>query len=333
MNLTRSKILQVVAGTSILIGLPLLLFPELFGAQLLRASWHYLLYEIVFYGFVAVPLFRCTSLVDVLKVAGLSLAYRLGIGALFGLAIAALYAMDFQVAMTLALFSYVPGLAVQIVLTPLALLPVLRQLAPRGRGARSLPRREPTHAAPAESAHAPFPGQPARERNASTESQARPRDTRQPEAPLMHSRAAAESNPVTVTADLNGFERAVRYIAEHGSVYFVAVIDQEGLLLANYYRGKIDPQDMAPLAVMFFEWNRAVLEKGRLGDAEKIDITLKEKRLILGRIGDWCMMVMSERQADDLLNIRINQGLDMLKKYVAERYGAGRQTEVEKTYV
>lgn len=333
MNLTRSRTLQVVAGTLVLIGLPLWLFPSLFGTQLLRASWHYLFYEIVFYGFVAVPLFRCNTLVDVLKIAGISLGYRLGIGALFGLTISALYAMDLQVALTLALASYVPGMAAQIVLTPLALLPVLRQVAPRGRGARSLPRREPTYAAPAESAHAPFPGLPTRDKKTSIESNPRPKDTHQPEVPLMHARAGAESNPVTVTGDLNGFDRAVRYIAEHGSVYFVAVIDQDGLLLANYHRGKIDPQDMAPLAVMFFEWNRAVLDKGRLGEAEKIDITLKEKRLILGRIGDWCMMVMSERQADDLLNIRINQGLDMLKKYVAERYGAGRQTEVEKTYV
>lgn len=149
----------------------------------------------------------------------------------------------------------------------------------------------------------------------------------------MHRRTSTGIGPVTSTSDLNGFERSVRYIAEHGSVYYASVVDPDGLLLANYHRGKLDPEDMAPLAVLFFEWNRAVLAKGRLGEAEKIDITLKEKRLILGRVGEWCLMVISERQADDLLNIRINQGMDILRKYAAEKYSSEQQTQVEKTYV
>lgn len=149
----------------------------------------------------------------------------------------------------------------------------------------------------------------------------------------MNPRFKNDSGPVTVTSDMNGFERTVRYIAEHGSVYYASVVDPDGLLLANYHRGKIDPEDMAPLAVLFFEWNRAVLAKGRLGEAEKIDITLKEKRLILGRVGDLCLMVLSERQADDLLNIRMNQGMDILRKYAAEKYAPGQQTQVEKSYV
>ena len=44
-------------------------------------------------------------------------------------------------------------------------------------------------------------------------------------------------------------------------------------------------------------------------------------------------MVLSERQADDLLNIRINQGMDILRKYAAEKYASGQQTQVEKSYV
>ena len=149
----------------------------------------------------------------------------------------------------------------------------------------------------------------------------------------MYPRASRESVAASATNDMNGFDRAARYVAEHGSVYFVAVVDQEGLLLANHCRGRLDPEDVAPLAVTFLEWNREILNKGRFGEAEKIDITLREKRLILGRVGDWCMMVLSERVADDLLNIRVNQGLDMLRKYLLERHESGRQNEVEKAYV
>jgi predicted regulator of Ras-like GTPase activity (Roadblock/LC7/MglB family) len=149
----------------------------------------------------------------------------------------------------------------------------------------------------------------------------------------MPTRSKPDTGPVTVVGDMNGFERTVRYIAEHSSVLYASVVDSEGLLLANHCRGKIDPEDLAPLAVMFFEWNRSILAKGKLGHAEKIDLTLKDKRLILGRVDAWCLMVLSERQADDLVNIRINQGMEILRKFTAERYASGQQTQVEKAYV
>lgn len=149
----------------------------------------------------------------------------------------------------------------------------------------------------------------------------------------MPMRQRPESKPVLAAGDINGFERSVRYVSEHSSVLYAAVVDHEGLLLANFHRAKIEPEDMAPLAVMFFEWNKAVLDKGGLGPAEKIDITLRDKRLILGRVDSWCLMVFAERQADDLLNIRITQGMDMLRKFTAERYTSGQQAQMEKAYV
>jgi predicted regulator of Ras-like GTPase activity (Roadblock/LC7/MglB family) len=333
MNSSRNKSLHILIGTVVLIALPLVIFPKLFGLQPLRLSWQYFFYEIVFYGFVGVILFRCQSLFGLAKVALAALGYRLVLSAAFGLIITTIYAMDFKVAMELALISYLPGAALQIILSPAAFWPVLKKLGQADRAPRVAARRESAYFAGGESPRMPFPSASLRERPQVIVSPHTMKDTLQPEGLNMHPRTNTEAGPVTVTSDLNGFERAVRYIAEHGSVYYASVVDPDGLLLANYYRGKIDPEDMAPLAVLFFEWNRAVLAKGRLGEAEKIDITLKEKRLILGRVGEWCLMVLSERQADDLLNIRINQGMDILRKYAAEKYASGQQTQVEKTYV
>ena len=329
MDSRRSKTLYVIAGTIVTAVVPLAIFPSMFGQELLRASWRYVLYEAVLYGLVGTVVFRCNSLIGVLKVAVLSLAFRLVAGAAFGLVIISLFSMDFRVAMTLAQISYWPGVAVQIFLTPFALYPVLKAVV----GDRNVPRREPIRTTAVPSARTPFPAAPVRERSDAVHVPLRPREVTFPQVPTMHPRMSGESPAVSASGDLNGFDRAVRYVAEHGSVYFVAVVDQEGLLLANHCRSRLDPEDVAPLAVTFLEWNREILSKGRFGEAEKIDITLKEKRLILGRVGDWCMMVLSERVADDLLNIRVNQGLDMLKKYWLERQGSGRQNEVEKAYV
>jgi hypothetical protein len=44
-------------------------------------------------------------------------------------------------------------------------------------------------------------------------------------------------------------------------------------------------------------------------------------------------MVVSERATDDVLNIRINQGLEMIRRYVAERYSEKLIGNSEKAYV
>lgn len=329
MELRRDKALHLGIGTVVAVAAPLAVYPTLFGKDLLEASWQYIPYEAVLYGLVGAIAFRCADLISILKVAGLSLAYRLVIGSLLGILIAVVFSTDIDLAIPLAEVSYWPGLVLQIILTPLVLMPVLKEFGVRP----SAPRREPGRATTATPVRTQFPATPARERSEPVHVAPRPREISFPEATAAPGRMTADSAVTTIPADLNGFDRAVRYVAEHGSVYFVAVVDHEGLLLANYFRGQLDPEDLAPLAVSFLDWNRLIVNKGHFGEIEKIDILLKEKRLVLGRIGSWCMMTLAERLADDLLNIRINQGLDMLKKHWLERNGSNRQNEVEKAYV
>ncbi|MBI5267767.1 MAG: hypothetical protein HY851_11095 [candidate division Zixibacteria bacterium] len=325
----RNKTLHLIIGTVVAVAAPLAIYPRLFEQDLLRASWQYIPYEIALYGLVGAVAYRCTNLVSILNVVGLSLAYRLAIGALLGVLIAVVYSTEIGLAIPLAEVSYWPGLVLQVILTPLALMPVLREFGVRP----SAPRREPGRVPISPPVRTQFPATPARERTEPSHLAPKPREVSFPEATAAHARIPVDNAVPSIPSDLNGFDRAVRYVAEHGSVYFVAVVDHEGLLLANHCRGRLDPEDLAPLAVTFLEWNRQILAKGKFGEVEKIDILLKEKRLVLGRIGTWCMMTLAERLADDLLNIRINQGLDMLKKHWLERNGSNRQNEVEKAYV
>ena len=80
--------------------------------------------------------------------------------------------------------------------------------------------------------------------------------------------------PVTVTSDMNGSSGRFA-ILRHGSIYYVSVVDPDGLLLANYFRGKIDRRYGSACGHVLVESRRAC--QGRLGEAEKIDITLKGK--------------------------------------------------------
>lgn len=335
MDSSRKKMIHVVIASVLLMASLLWMFPKLFGFQPLRVSWQYFFYEFVFYGVAGVVLFQARSLVSVAKVAFTALGFRLLLSAVFGVIISALYAMDFQVAMQLALVSYLPGVALLIFFVPVAFWPILRPLGQTRRRVREFSRHESLSDPVVDTPRAPFPGVAPRTRVTTTEAVTSRHETHLSEAMPMPlpTRLKPDTGSGAVIGDMNGFERTVRYIAEHGSVMYASVVDSEGLLLANHCRGKIDPEYLAPLAVMFFEWNRAILAKGKLGQAEKIDITLNDKRLILGRVDAWCLMVLSERQADDLVTVRINQGMEILKKFTAERYASGQQTQVEKSYV
>lgn len=135
-------------------------------------------------------------------------------------------------------------------------------------------------------------------------------------------------------SEMNGFERATRYIGEHGSVHLAAVVDHEGLLLANFRRGNIEAENWAPLTLLFLESNQQVLDRASaFGDAEKVDLFMKSNRIVVTRENWYSLLVISERQTDDFLNIRINQGMDIIRKYVEERYGRQEHTKAENTYV
>ena len=332
MESSQKKLLFMAVAAILVVALELWMFPKMFGLPLLRMSWQYFFYEFVFYGVVAVAAFGARTLLSTIKAALTAFGFRMLLSAVFGVIISSLYSMDFEISLKLALLSYLPGVGLQALMTPVVCWPILATFKD---SRRRVPQPMRTEREPeiVSAPRAPFPSTTIRERAATAETFAPRTDNPKTEAPSMPMRQRPESRPVLSTGDQNGFERSVRYIAEHSSVLYAAVVDPEGLLLANFHRAKLEPEDMAPLAVMFFEWNKVVLDKGKLGPAEKIDITLRDKRLILGRVDSWCLMVFSERQADDLLNIRITQGMDILRKFTAERYTSGEQPRMEKSYV
>ena len=112
-----------------------------------------------------------------------------------------------------------------------------------------------------------------------------------------------------------------------------AVIDEEGLLLGNFTRNQIDPETWAPLALLFLQSSGDVLERTKLDGLERLDLQLKDKRMVVARSKGCSLMVVSERLDDDLLNIRINQGLDMINRFVTERYGDKLNSNAEKIHV
>ncbi len=320
---------RVVLITLVLWIVPMLMFPHMFGTELARDTMIHLGYEFVFYGLVAGIFFRRNTLIGVVQAAVACLVYRIAVGAVFGLLVAVMYSMNITVTMTLGIFSYLPALLLHIVATPFALSSVLSsrqssELRRRSsyRPSTSNPVSTASHTSIAISKEKGIVKETATSRTAQTFEASRPPIV-EPESslsPLQHS-------------EVTGFERATRYLGEHAGVFLAVVVDNEGLLLSNFKRGTLNPEDWAPLALLFHDANRRILDRTRLGTPDRLDLTLKDKRILIARDSVCTLMVLAERHADDTLSIRATQAMEMIRKYVTDRFGQKQDTNAERIHV
>jgi predicted regulator of Ras-like GTPase activity (Roadblock/LC7/MglB family) len=157
-----------------------------------------------------------------------------------------------------------------------------------------------------------------------------------PESPSGFRSASAGSDNDQITkksvSETNGYERATQYIGEDASVRLAAVIDKEGLLLGNFTRGDIVAEDWAPLTLLFLEQSSQVLDRLGCPIPERVALISSNERIIIAYEDSFSLMVVCDRQQDDILNIRISQGLDIIRKYMADRYNEKLFVNAEKTY-
>jgi predicted regulator of Ras-like GTPase activity (Roadblock/LC7/MglB family) len=132
----------------------------------------------------------------------------------------------------------------------------------------------------------------------------------------------------------NQLERAVHYIGESAAVKMSLLIDEEGLTLANFNRSEEDIELWAPAAIIIEKENLRLLNNfGPVGKLSKLDITAKNRRIILRRIERFILMVIVEENIDETIHIRMAQAVDMIRKYINERYSPALFARVEEQYV
>jgi hypothetical protein len=235
--------------------------------------------------------------------------------------------MQLKVSLTLGMSGYLPAILFHVALAPFILKPVVSQLYPvEGEKPASsfTPKTVPATLGKAGSST------PVKQSLAAADTQPN-RVVSQPRRAETFAKRAEVSGGIAREA--RGFERAVNYIGEHASVNLAAVVDSEGLLLGSFRRGPIDPDTWAPLALLFMDESRKVLRRGQVNGLEKVDLVLKDKRLVVARPDGCYLLVVAERHDDDLLNIRINQALEMIGKFVAERYSSRMNANAERIHV
>jgi hypothetical protein len=118
----------------------------------------------------------------------------------------------------------------------------------------------------------------------------------------------------------NGFERGVRYLAEHAAVRVAAIVDSDGFQLAGFGRLGFAAEAWAPMALTIIENNSETLARFGAARPGRVELDYDNLRIDCRSVGMFYLLVVSERHADDLLGVRVSQACEMINKYVSVRY-------------
>ncbi|MCH7690177.1 MAG: hypothetical protein IIA17_03920 [candidate division Zixibacteria bacterium] len=327
MNLSGEAAKRLLLYSLILLVVPLILYPEKLGTFLQDYSSTNIVLELLFYLLLTFVLYRQGNAMQMVAIVFIGLGYRLLISSIFSVLLSAFYNISSGVAFSLGMYGYLPSLLFQIFATQFIIKNVMDDIffsRPRIRRPRPS---DITTADSVETGTSTFVV--TKEKNATRPDSPPPRPV-QNQSSLENRPAAAES-PV-VGGDAQGFDKATRYIGEHSSVKLAAVVDHEGLLLSNFTRGGIIAEDVAPFALLIKANGAGSMNFLSYGCPERVEFQLRNDRVVLCYEESYCLMVIAERHNDDLLNIRINQAMEMVKKYMSERYSEMLRPAMEKSY-
>ena len=327
MNLSVEAAKRILLYSLILLVVPLILYPEKLGTFLQDYSSTNIVLELLFYLLLTFVLYRQGNAMQMVAIVFIGLGYRLLISSIFSVLLSAFYNISSGVAFSLGMYGYLPSLLFQIFATQFIIKNVMDDIffsRPRIRRPRPS---DITTADSVETGTSTFVV--TKEKNATRPDSPPPRPV-QNQSSLENRPAAAES-PV-VGGDAQGFDKATRYIGEHSSVKLAAVVDHEGLLLSNFTRGGIIAEDVAPFALLIKANGAGSMNFLSYGCPERVEFQLRNDRVVLCYEESYCLMVIAERHNDDLLNIRINQAMEMVKKYMSERYSEMLRPAMEKSY-
>ncbi len=304
--------------SSVLIVIPMVIFPAKLGTELSAGSFSYAIFEILYYGIFFFILRPGSSLFQLFQGAGLTFLCRIVIGTIFGIMVSIMYNVGLSAALILGVSKYLPAIILHIAFAPIITKPFYYAILGEPSG---------------EELHRDKKRQVAFQSKTSSMT---PSQIIVKPKPVVARDTAVKEPKATVLVDkgADGFARAVKYISEHQSVKMAAVVDYEGLTMSSFSRDGVDVEEWAPLALLFNEANTKILNRltGVTGP-ERLDLTFNRDKLFALKVSQFTLLVLSNREDDDLLGIRLAQASDIISKYVSERYDKLLSASPEEKYV
>lgn len=277
---------------------PSFYFPYAFGWKgALAGSAGLFLLEFGYYGVMFYLFWRRAEISRILGAAAAALAFRLGLGVVFAMLLAALFGLGAGEAMSSGLFSYLPAALLHVILVPFIL-----------RSAFDL--RRPRKSAPS------------------------PRTV---EISHAEKRTAVSAEPVPWTSggdQLPDFGAAVAHIAAYSTVRLALLVDHEGLSVARAGRPRADADLWSPVTNLIFDAIRRELRRTPDTAVSRIELTQSDQRLVMVYVSPFYLTVLFDSTTDELVNVRIAQAVEMIKRYAEHKYPkVARRAATEVAYV
>jgi predicted regulator of Ras-like GTPase activity (Roadblock/LC7/MglB family) len=270
--------------------LPLFIFPRSFGwSGAANGGMSIFLVEILYYIIVYHFLFARESVSNRLRAAGSAYAFRFFLGFVWAVLATGFFDLTFGQALTAGIYGYLPGALLHIAIVPFVLSPVFRF--------REL--RRPRSTATSQSFE---PVEPRR-----AQIQAEP-----------HAWTGGDQTP--------NFDAAVAHVASYSTVEMAMLVDEEGLAVAQAGRGTADSDLWAPVINLLYDSLIRDLSRTSDSNARRFQVTLTHQRLVVERVAPFYLAVLFDHNTDELVNVRIAQAVEMVKRYYEQKYRKVAQT-------
>lgn len=124
------------------------------------------------------------------------------------------------------------------------------------------------------------------------------------------------------TSQINKFQVSVDYVTEYSGVKGAVIADQEGLVMATSPQDGVDAELYAAIGLNLVE----IMDKNlaRLIDpgCEFLSVKTGKDWITVARTSVFYLIVVADRKADDLINVRISRSIKMISSYMKEKYPA-----------
>ncbi len=304
----RGEIRGFLLVTCFIIVVPLIFFPKDLGLKLNWPALLLLTLELAWYAVVLLIMFSRETMSRVLPLALVTLGYRIGLGAGFGILLLAMFSLPLSTAFSLGIHRYAPVFLLQALMAPFVLRPLLevflRNRRAIGRAAQAASESEPAGAFVSPSVSDVL------------------RESPDDETTII----PQKETKVVGKESLQGI---LHYLREYSGVKAAVLVDHEGLVVGNDSSSDFDAEKVASFTRHLKETNDQVLSWMGERAAERIGIHTADAWICLNQIRDFTLVVLCDRSTDDLLSVRISQSTGMIRKYLDDRYQLNVEKAVE----
>ncbi len=121
---------------------------------------------------------------------------------------------------------------------------------------------------------------------------------------------------------IDRFQVSVDYLTEYSGVKGAVITDPEGLVVAVSPQDGVDAELCAAFGLNLVEIMDRNLTKLIDPGCEFLSVKTDKDWITIAQTSVLYLIVVADRKADDLLNVRISRSLDMISSHVKDKYPA-----------